>query len=112
MNDPATSRLLCAETVPPETWVYFLYSAGKIKIGTAEDFYKRLGAIKGACSSEVYCVLLFPGGRVTERHYHKRFAQDRLHGEWFALSPELRSFIEENDDYTEAEWCLAEAEAA
>ncbi len=65
----------------PDSCVYFLYSAGKIKI----------------CQ--------FTGGRATERKFHESFKANRLHGEWFAISEEMRWLISQHGAG------LAEAEA-
>lgn len=88
-----------------DSCVYFLYSAGKIKIGTTINLNYRHGAISGASPLPVFWVCEFAGGRVTERKFHEAFKADRLHGEWFALSDDLRWLISRHGAG------LAEAEA-
>jgi hypothetical protein len=80
----------------PDSCVYFLYSAGKIKIGTTKNLNYRHGAISGASPLPVSWVCEFTGGRVTERRFHETFKADRLHGEWFALSEDLRWLISQH----------------
>jgi Meiotically up-regulated gene 113 len=90
----------------PDSSVYFLYSGGKIKIGSTRNVAYRHGALAGASPLPVYCVCLFTGGRATERKFHERFKADRLHGEWFTLSDEMRWLISQEGAGLE----LAEAE--
>jgi excisionase family DNA binding protein len=67
--------------------VYFMISAGLIKIGWATNVLHRLKGLQ--CMSAVPVTLLgfIPEKtRVFERELHGRFAADRKHGEWFTIS--------------------------
>jgi hypothetical protein len=93
------------------TSVYMIYSAGRIKIGHTANLFARKRHLENSSATPCYIVYLDTGGSIEEAELHKRFAADRLHGEWFTLSDDLRAFILENDDET-AETSLADAEAA
>lgn len=75
-------------------FVYFIGCADRVKIGYSEDPAKRLTKINA--DSPWPCELLgyvnaddFP-----ESEVHQRFASVRLHSEWFALTAEIRAFVE------------------
>lgn len=74
--------------------VYFMYSAGKIKIGYSKDVLKRLTDLSNMASSPVELIAVLPGDREFERHLHQTFKPDRIHGEWFNPSSEIRRFLE------------------
>lgn len=106
---PPTKRMtpleydLAREETDIDHTVYFLYAAGRIKIGyTAGDPDKRESVVGNHCPLPVSTVKIMPGGAVTEFRVHHQFRSDRLHSEWFALSPELESFIQD-DRLKEAE---------
>lgn len=73
--------------------VYFMYSAGRIKIGYSGGLRKRQMDLKGAGPFPPVVLLVVNGTEKDEKKFHAKFAADRLHGEWFALSPKLRSFL-------------------
>lgn len=77
----------------PESYVYMFYSAGKIKIGMSRDPIQRLDALNNSSSVPVQLVWVSFGTRRDEGILHKRFKTDRLNGEWFRLSDEIRTFI-------------------
>jgi len=82
--------------VRPEDEVYFLYSAGMVKIGVSNDITVRKRSFSTAAPTPQDVVMALPGSYPLEREFHERFSDCRSHGEWFRLSPELRSFILEN----------------
>jgi hypothetical protein len=75
--------------------VYFIQGegGGPIKIGKAARIDRRIAGLHTV--SPVKLVLLghIPGGYPVEGKMHKRFAEHRLHGEWFHPAPELLEFI-------------------
>lgn len=73
--------------------VYFMYGAGRVKIGFSTGLVNRHRAMKLAHPFPPVVLLVIDGGEKLEREFHKRFAADRLHGEWFALSVALRRFL-------------------
>lgn len=79
----------------PESYVYILYSAGLLKIGTTIDPQARVEGLRSSSSSPVSLIWLTHGNADDERALHKRFAKDRFKGEWFHPSDALRAFIAE-----------------
>jgi hypothetical protein len=80
--------------------IYFVQEIGwfrsRVKIGYTSDVKRRLEQLRGASPSELKAVLVLPGDMQTEVIYHERFAQYRLHGEWFKFGLKLRLFIWSN----------------
>lgn len=78
-----------------QTCVYFLgHLDHAIKIGWTVNLKKRLATIQ--CGSPVPITVLcqISGKLDDERKYHTRFAEHRLHGEWFSPHPEILAEIE------------------
>lgn len=73
--------------------VYFMYSAGRIKIGYSAELRARHMGLKKSGPYPPVLLLLISGTEKDERKLHAKFEGDRLHGEWFALSPKIRSFL-------------------
>lgn len=79
--------------------VYFVQGVdgGPIKIGRSYDPIKRMAALQSA--SPVQLRMLFTARcgdlDLDESALHARFAQYRLHGEWFEPAPEILAYIEE-----------------
>lgn len=74
--------------------VYFVHddASNVVKIGTSTRVKLRFGSIR---SSNIRAVLLaiIPGDRETELEWHKRYAADRIEGEWFTATDELMAEI-------------------
>lgn len=73
--------------------VYFMYCAGRIKIGVTNGIDQRQAALTGGSPFPPVTLLIVDGSRSAEAALHKRFAGARLHGEWFSLSNKLRKFL-------------------
>ena len=74
--------------------VYFIRAeTGQIKIGISYDPVGRLHDLRGASPVPLKLLGAIPGGIEQEIALHKRFAKQRLHGEWFA--PEIRFEVAE-----------------
>ena len=76
--------------------VYFVQAGvfGPIKIGhTDSDPQKRIATIQTAHHEKLRLLACVQGSRADERALHQRFAEFRLHGEWFQASPELLDCI-------------------
>lgn len=73
--------------------VYFLVIGDKVKIGTTINKRQRFASMlpPGATFA-----LELPGSYKLESELHKRFAADRLEGEWFRLSDQIKAFIAAN----------------
>lgn len=81
-------------------WGWHLYivrgrDTGRIKIGSSLNPQERLIALQTGCSEELELVTTRPMvHRQVEFAAHERFADERLHGEWFESSPRLMDWIE------------------
>ncbi len=62
---------------------------GPVKIGTTTNIKRRLALIQNAQAVKVTLVRLMEGGPDEERALHRRFAEFRLHGEWFSPEDEI-----------------------
>ena len=71
--------------------VYFIRAGedGPVKIGSSADPRKRLLFLRSANHTPLSLIHVFEGGEREERVLHKRFAQHRIKGEWFAAVPEI-----------------------
>ena len=139
MNDLATLRSICAETVPPTPMddfevktvpgdpqaathqVYFIYCAGMVKIGTTSRLMRRIGELQVGPPFPSQAVLLVRGGRLTEDSMHFLFDEYRKKGEWFYLGDRLREAIKrlapdycqewlEEEEQSHRDWIREEAE--
>jgi hypothetical protein len=76
--------------------IYFMYSAGRVKIGISTGLRNRHLGLRGAGPFPPIVLMIVPGTEKEEKEYHRKFAADRMHGEWFALSAKLRGFLRGN----------------
>lgn len=80
--------------------VYFIRAAtvGLIKIGKADNARTRFRNLQMMSPDTLILmgVMVCNEGGVLERVLHRRFAEHRRHGEWFAASDDLIAFIREN----------------
>lgn len=77
--------------------IYFIQEVpdGAIKIGyTGGDPFQRLSALQTGNSKPLKLLAFAPGSPQHERGLHERFAELRLHGEWFRADPRLLGFID------------------
>ena len=91
-----------AEVSPPaaaeriqEGWVYLLQSGSHFKVGRSDELEKRIKQISISLPEKVELVHAIktddPPG--IETYWHRRFADRRANGEWFALSSaDVRAF--------------------
>lgn len=76
-----------------EAIVYYLQRAdGLVKIGFSRQFPTRLASLTRE-HGPLLLLAAHTGGRPAERHWHRRFADDRVEGEWFHLSDALADHI-------------------
>lgn len=73
----------------PTRWIYFIQGkdGGPVKIGVANDPKKRLADLQRTSPVDLVIIGARPGDTFVERELHERFADFRLHGEWFEASP-------------------------
>lgn len=67
--------------------------SGKIKIGWTIDLRKRLSALKSSSGADFHLIRTIDGGRRIEKWLHKKFAPQRIEGEWFRYHPDMQSII-------------------
>lgn len=85
-----------------ETFVYFLlYGNGngaKVKIGTSKNVNGRLAILKTGVPGKARVYYVTPGNIALERNLHRKFAEDRVSGEWFQFSQAIRDWIKQDRD--------------
>lgn len=74
-------------------FVYFIACGDRVKIGYSADPARRLVKINSDAPWPCELLGFVLATEFPEAELHARFAHLRLHGEWFALSPEVREFI-------------------
>lgn len=75
--------------------VYFIQAdiGGPIKIGMAFNVFERLSLFQMGCPFRLRVLGIIKGGDAhIESALHRRFAEHRLHGEWFEPCEELLAF--------------------
>lgn len=77
------------EVDDPDSVVYYLKFADRVKIGFSRNLGSRLLAIP---HDELLAVE--PGAREVERRRHEQFAPHRIKGEWFTLNDKIRAHID------------------
>lgn len=86
-------------TLSPEPRVYFISAADDriehcpIKIGSSRSPVSRAYEMSAHSPFPLVVLASAPGGVARERIYQERFSSLRLHGEWFARSPEILRLI-------------------
>lgn len=86
----APTALYFIETMCPER---------HIKIGIASSVRNRMTAIQGNCPYRLRLIKRVPDAAHMERELHRRFAKDRLFGEWFRRTDELMALIDGLDGF-------------
>jgi hypothetical protein len=77
-----------------KTYIYFIGGhRGPIKIGLSSAPLERLASMQICSPVELFLWAKVEGTFALEDEYHARFAEHRLHGEWFVRTPELRAEI-------------------
>jgi hypothetical protein len=81
----------------PSLTVYVIRArpSGKLKIGQAVHAERRLEYLQTGTWERLELILTIPDDRNLERDLHKRFASDRLAGEWFEPSPAILAWLRE-----------------
>ena len=91
---PASQRVY---TPVDKGFVYFIGPAnddGPIKIGfTAGEAKNRLRSLQTGHPHPLKILAVFEGSVNMEKEVHRRFAEARVHGEWFNRTPELLQMI-------------------
>lgn len=95
----------------PDDCIYIIYSAGHVKIGVSSNVTRRSHSFRTASPVPVVLLAKIEGSNELEVTVHRRFADHRITGEWFKLSPEVREFIATCQRDGEAHVALESAEA-
>lgn len=74
--------------------IYFVYSAGRVKIGYSTNWRARVDAVCQGCGHEAQLILVMTGDREMEKGYHALFSDYQESGEWFRLDGDLRRFLD------------------
>jgi Meiotically Up-regulated Gene 113 (MUG113) protein len=74
-------------------YIYFISNGELVKIGRAIDVLKRLQSMQTSSAEPLTVLATFIGNVELEHLIHRRFASDRLKGEWFNATPDLMRFI-------------------
>ncbi len=66
-------------------------TGGAVKIGRANDIGRRLKSLQTGSPAPLVVLATWPGGAELEHEMHVKYAEYRLHGEWFdaAIVPSL-----------------------
>jgi hypothetical protein len=75
-------------------YVYFAYCStlDAFKIGFSSNVTNRIRQLQTGRADKLLLCALLPGCRHVEKSLHSMFAGSRMHGEWFASTPELLAF--------------------
>lgn len=78
---------------PTNQFIYFVYSAGRIKIGFTRGTDVRHKQLTSTGPFPPVILLLVYGTVQDEQALHAQFDDERLHGEWFVLSGKMREWL-------------------
>lgn len=95
-DEPAPHELMRWEAKDLQDWsnrddlVYLITTAGYVKIGVAKNPVGRMNDMQVGCPTELLLWGLIKPGRRSARSLefdlHRRFAEQRVRGEWFLFS--------------------------
>lgn len=87
--------LLDRPSIKRDGIVYFLQGekGGPIKIGRSQNAKERFDRLQTGSNVRLSLIRWLPSVPGAEAALHKRFATERLHGEWFRPSGRLRRFM-------------------
>lgn len=74
-------------------YIYAIRCMDRVKIGFSSDPARRLIDARVWSPYPVYLLGAIEGCQTKEREYHRMFASQRRHGEWFEISGEVEGFI-------------------
>ncbi len=88
------------EELEDQTYIYFAEAVGqdRIKIGKADNPEDRLKQLQTGSPVELRLLGVIADKASRETDIHALFDQDRIQGEWFNASPDLRRYIAEFAD--------------
>ena len=89
---PVENRMLNAKK-SGDGFVYILRDVDRVKIGFSTSPRNRVASIQNMSGRALRVVACVPGTKQHEQELHERFASFRIHGEWFRIDGELRTFL-------------------
>lgn len=93
LENVRTSDAELRDLMAAASHVYFVYSAGLVKIGFSADWLSRTDTVCRGCPHDAQVVLVMPGDRQMEAAYHALFHEYRTVGEWFRCEGKMREFL-------------------
>ncbi len=78
------------EARPAKPWVTYIVrlgDSGPVKIGKTTNVTARIAKLQTGCPEKLHVLRVV--GKNIETELHRRYAEQRRHGEWFELAPEL-----------------------
>lgn len=81
--------------------IYFALCGDAVKIGYTTNLVARMGSLQTGASEKLKVIFKRQGQPADEKALHKRFARDRLAGEWFRHSEAIKAFIADAQRYTD-----------
>jgi hypothetical protein len=77
--------------------VYFatIREQNLVKIGCSFEPESRLKELQVGCPFTVHIEATLPGHIQEEKALHRRFADDRVRGEWFTITPMIEAVMEQ-----------------
>jgi len=89
------TRRHCGAASLCNSQLYFIQcNGGPIKIGMARNVKKRMADFRISNPFPLVCLLSIRAPYDAERILHERFAEHRIHGEWFSPARALLEFID------------------
>lgn len=73
--------------------VYFIQSGAAIKIGVSTSVKQRLASLQTSSPTKLVLLATVEGAREDEARLHRRFANERIAGEWFRSDGTLQAFV-------------------
>lgn len=86
--------------------VYFLRAGRRIKIGTTANVESRLAALRTSIPTKSFLTHITAGGHAKEAELHRLFSEDRLKGEWFRHSDQIKAWIAADKERNKHGRCL------
>jgi hypothetical protein len=74
-------------------FVYFIQVRGMVKIGFSSMIVNRMSKLASSSPTRVQLLAIMLGGRSVERKIHETLAADRIKGEWFRRSEDVKRMI-------------------
>lgn len=90
-----TFRNLIEQWAGGSGFVYLVEAVGlyRVKIGKSNDPEARIGTLQTSSPVDLRRIAVLRGGDRLESCLHSEFAREHIRGEWFAITPRVREFL-------------------